>query len=552
MNLSDYCREVAWRLELNNDTGFRVAAYRKAASILETAGTCDYRELAGIGKSIAADLSQVLAVGTTDRLEKLRIGGPPATLIPMLGIRGIGTSKLMELHSQGISSLDELGAAIKTHQLRDPKLASSYYAYKAVSERFRADLAAAAFQPWLDTLHSTPGVVHADLVGSYKRSRPDLRDLDVLVTVQDPHTIVTVCRLLASLGLENLKRTDFRTAEFQLNIAGLRRTGNIHFCGRDEHGTAELYFTGSKQFGVNLSRYVEKHGGTLGPYVLSWKSKKHQFISEDDVFRTLGLPYVPPECRDNHLDPQSPVSSLVESVCGDFHCHTTASDGRDSVADMVKRAQSFGHCYLGVSDHTHSAGRGMHQPALLDHTAALRKLKSGGIRVLAGVEMDIKVDGSLDHDVSSLSNYDYVILSCHQDPTRDNAARLESAFKAVRARFLGLPLVLAHPTGRLIGTRPESDSDPIKVFQLCAQYNVALEINGQPSRVDLSDSLLMRAKRYRCKFLASSDAHSAEQLRYIEGAVQTGRRALLTDRDIINADPSSIEAWLDGADLRAT
>lgn len=548
----EFLNEMNFRLDLDPTADkFRKKAYATAADAIKEAGTLeDLSTIKGVGKSIKADIEDIIAGNVPARLEVMRQNGPPASVISLTKVRGVGPKGAIKLWHQGIDSLETLEKAIHDHRVVDSKLIASYYASITASDRVRRDYVAAAVNPILAWLNAHKLVTDAKCMGSFRRHRPDVRDVDVLVTVDKATNVAAIVKDLAKHLKVSVRTEGPRKSYMDLSVCGEMRNLDLNFCLKREEGCAVMHFTGSKDFNVACRKIAESKGMKLNQYcILDKKGKEVFFEAEADVFDFLDLPFVPPECRDSFMFQTPLVPSVIEEsdIVGDFHTHTIASDGMAKPEQLLKAAKDYGYNCLGISDHSKSSGRGMEEEHAVKRSRFLKAnaKKMPGVRMFSGVELDVKLDGTLDYSVASLKDFDYVILSTHNMHDRDIDVRMTKAVTAIRAVHPNLPLVWAHPTGRIIGSRIEASIDYGKIFKFMAMNKVAIEINGQPARLDLPSSKCITAKKMGCKFMLSSDCHTTS-LDLMNNAVMLARRALLTRSDIINASVASVKSWLQG------
>lgn len=550
----DYLAEMSFRLDLEKDASpFKKKAYNRALESLTAAGTLDgYADLAGVGPSIRTDIEEIIKTGTCKKLVEIRRSGPPASVMELLKIRNVGPKKALQLYESGIDSMQALQDAINSHRVIDPKLIASFYATITTHERIRRDHVENATRVVMEFLAAHKLVLHAERTGSFRRHRPDVRDIDILICVADlakaGDVVASLTRALKSKATSEGPRKSY----VNFVVAGEERMLDLNFCTEQEYGCALLHFTGSKDFNVACRNIALKRGFTLNQYSLESNSgsKARSFSSERDVLKFLGVDWVPPECRDHYLPGKSPafppVIEMTELV-GDFHVHTKSSDGSMTVAEVFKSAANLGYACVGISDHSQGSGNGMDQETACARSEKIKaKRKFGSVYGFSGVELDVRSNNVLDYDVASLVSFDYVILALHAQPELKTYDRLVAAVKAIRAKHPRLPLVWAHPTGRLIGSRPEADLDWGLALKFCAANKVVVEINGQPARLDLPDQKIVVGKRFGCKYLVSSDSHG-KQLTALDSATMIARRALLTRNDIVNSSVANVKSWLKGS-----
>jgi len=552
-----YLQEMSFRMELVGDT-FRCNAYTNALISLTNAGTMEgWEQFPGIGKSIRAEITQVLAGTVPDRLVPLRAGGPPASLMELLRVRGVGVRRALLLHSQGISSMADLERAIKTHTLADTGLVQAYYSMRVVTERVRLDHAQSVLEPILAGLETVPGVVSAIGTGSYRRGRPDVRDLDAVIVVDNMKAIGNACGFLSTkCGYVVDKSNDVlgrpTVARIQVMLPSqFTRPVTLNFCSRREAGCALAYFTGSKAYNQTWRALAKTKGLEFERFHAVSKRQLVHFDTEQALFDAIGVPLLSPELRDRGLDVQAPAPTCVtrQEILGDMHMHTKFSDGAASVADMYARAVQLGYTFIGISDHAGGVGTHVAQDAVAAYAVKVHEARNASCHIFAGLEVDVRKDRSL--VCSDATGLNYVFISCHADPEHDTLGRYQAALMALRQRHPKLALAVAHPSTRIIGARAEAQMDWTAFYEMCGTLNAAVEINGQPSRVDPDDGYISLGQSMGCKFILSSDAHSPQQLEpNMEVAVRQARRALLRREDVLNTTTTRMRHWLSGQDLR--
>ena len=556
----DFLKEMVFRLNLQTpiDTR-RVTSYSKAYEALKSAGTLEGVEhLAGIGKSMTTSFNELTQTGKCVKLEELRKlkGAPPPSVMELMKIRNVGPKRAMQLFTSGIKSMDDMQTAVKAHRINDPKLVEAYYAAISTLERVSWISVNHVVRPIVEYVNSLICVASAEFTGSFRRHRPDVRDVDVLVQVKDASKLSDSVRYVVRSVEKTFKAKiqmegGDRKAYLFVNVDGSERQLDLNFCTPEEYGCALVHFTGSKDFNVALRKIAEKNGYKLNQYSLvpNDGGKEKQFKTEEALFRFLDVPDVPPECRDAFLlkEPAFPPVIEMEEIIADLHIHTTKSDGSiKSIDQLTKNAAELGYKVVGVSDHSNGSGNGMQLDEAIEFSNKVKACRQlNGLHVLSGVELDVRANGELDYPIESLSQFHYVILALHTKPEHQVEHRLTTAIEKIRKAHPMLALAWAHPTGRLIGSRPEADVDWGKVFKFCSINRVAIEINGQPTRLDLPDNKVLVAKRLHCKFILSSDSHG-KKLMNLAWATMIARRALLRREDIVNASTKSLSNWLRG------
>ena len=548
---------VATLLELDQANPFRVRAYREAARVIAAeseslAARIDeengLEELPGIGKDLAQKIRELVRTGTTEVLEQLRKKFPPG-LIEITEVQGLGPKRVRAVYDQlGIKSRAELEAAAHAGRLRDlpgfgEKLEQKIIkALEASRQDVGRTLLAGAWsiaEEIAARLRKVPGVEQLELAGSFRRRRETIGDLDVLVVARNPKAVATAFvsdRSVAEVLGQGETKSSVRLA------SGLQV--DLRVVPAESYGAALLYFTGSKAHNIELRRIAIEKGLTLNEYGLLRGETPVAGRTEAEVYQALGLEWIPPELREAQDEIERArdgrLPHLIEEgdLCADLHIHTDRTDGQASLEDMVRACRSRGYAYCAITDHSkvfvmsHGFDAARVRQSAGEIEAVRRQVP--GIEVLHGIEVDIMADGTLDLDDETLALLDWVVISLH--------SRLDQPGPEVTARVLQAlehPAVTAmgHPSGRLIGTRPPAALDFEAIFERAVALGVAMEINAQPDRLDLSDVNARRARERGAAMVISTDAHSVRQLDQLRYGVFVARRAGLTKSDVLNTLP---------------
>ena len=544
--------------ELDGAIIHRVVAYRNAAkAIRETPEPVarmvrDGRvtDLPGVGATLEEKLTALLETGTIPAAEKLRATFPPG-VVEMTRLEGLGPKKARRLHAElGIDSLDALRAAATEGRIRELKgfgpkaetallAALDAHAERPAGTRVALPAALEAAERIVDGLRAVPAVARAEVAGSARRLADSVKDLDVVVAADDPAAVVTAFAALDVIGSCD------RGGEG--GARGLTQNGlavDLRIVPPATFGNLLQHFSGSKEHNVRLREMAVRRGLHVSEHGIldDATGETTRCATEEEVYARLGLPYVEPELREDRgeLDPGFDPPGLVtlEDLRGDLHCHTVASDGHGTIEEMARAAQALGHAYLAITDHSasHGFGNDVSPEALVRHIAAIHEVdeRLTGIRVLAGSEVNILPDGSLDYADDLLQQLDWVVASVHTS-FRMSAEKMTA--RIVRAVEHPLVDVIGHPTGRLIERRPGYEVDMAAVIDAAARTGTFLEINGQPDRRDLSDVHARAAAGAGVKLVLDSDAHRTTTLDRQRWAVATARRAWLTPDDVANTLP---------------
>jgi DNA polymerase (family 10) len=550
---------LATMLEIDGANPFRTRAYKEAARVLDAlpepvarlAGEAGALEaLPGIGKDLAQKIRDLLATGSTALYDEL-LKKYPLELVHLTDLQGLGAKRVRALHD-ALQIRDRAGleAAAKAGQLRElpgfgekleQKVLHSLSIAEQVSGRLLLANVWAIAHGLADRLRGVPGVTRVEVAGSFRRRRDTVGDLDLLVCGGTPEHVMdafTTHDRVAEVMARGATRSAVRLAD------GLQV--DLRLVPAESFGAALLYFTGSKEHNIELRRVANDQGLTLNEYGLAREADQQVVAgrTEKDIYRALGMDWIPPELREARgevaLAREGRLPRLIEQddIQGDLHMHTTRSDGRHTLAEMVRAAKERGYAYVAITEHSKSLAMagGFDEARVrrsVEEIAAVRR-EVPGIEVLHGLEVDILADGALDLDDEALELLDWVIVSLH--------SRLDQPAEAATARVLRAldhPAVcaMAHPTGRMIGMRPASPFDMERVLERAAERGVAMEINCQPDRMDLSDVHARLAREKGVRLVIDTDAHSMANLDYIRYGLFVARRAGLTKDDVLNTWP---------------
>jgi DNA polymerase (family 10) len=544
--------EVADLLEIQAANPFRVRAYRNAARTIRDlsqplAGMAEdkLQALDGIGKDLAGKITTILESGDLPLRQELR-GQVPAGLRDLLGVPGLGPKRALTLHQQlRITSLDNLRRAAEKHRIR--KLAGFGTKTEEKILQALADLGQTGRRVYLAEakvyadavmrhLKETPGLDQIALAGSFRRCKETVGDLDFLVTCRSAGPVMA--RLADYEGIAEVQ------ARGKTKMTVRLRNGlhlDLRVVPEVSYGAALQYFTGSQAHNILLRRRAQERGLKINEYGVFRGSRRVAGRTEEEVYKAVGLPWIPPELReargeiDLALKGRFPKLLEREDLRGDLHMHTTATDGRASLEEMVEAARTRGYAYIAITDHSKrvTMARGLDARRLRQQWKTIDKLagKVKGITILKGVELDILKDGTLDLPDDVLREADWVVASIHYDQNQPREQITRRLLKAIQNPYV---CAIGHPTGRLIGKRKGVDVDLEMVMKAAADCGCFLELNSQPSRLDLDDVALMAAKERGIPIVVDTDAHSVEELGFMEFGVNQARRAGLEAKDVAN------------------
>jgi DNA polymerase (family 10) len=543
--------------ELDGAIVHRVVAYRTAAkavreatvSVAELAQAGRATELAGIGKTLQEKIVTLLETGTIPSAERLRAKFPPG-LIDMTRLPGLGPKRARRLFDElGIDSLDALRKAAEGERLRTlkgfgPKFEESVLAAFAAgaAERPRPRVllhkALGVGELIVAALRDHPAAQRVELAGSVRRGVDSVRDLDVVASSDDPAALTAA---LAGLDpIESCERTGEAGARARTH-SGLGV--DLRVVAPRQFGNLVQHLTGSKQHNMALRDAAVRRGLHVSEYgVLDDATEQtHEFATEEEVYALLGLDYIEPELRENRGELEAAANGGLPELVkesqlrGDLHCHTVASDGRNTIEEMAHAAKGRGYEYLAITDHSASHGFGNHVDAdeLRRQIERVREVNAGmkGFRVLAGSEVNILPDGSLDYEDGLLAQLDWIVASVH---TAFSMAEDAMTGRIISAMEHPLVDVIGHPTGRLIERRPPYAVDMDALIAAAARTGTMLEINSNPDRRDLSDVHARAAARAGVPIVIDSDAHGTNTLGVVRWGVITARRAWLTAAAVAN------------------
>ncbi|MDQ6932285.1 MAG: DNA polymerase/3'-5' exonuclease PolX [Candidatus Eremiobacteraeota bacterium] len=547
--------EIRTLMELAGEPFFKYTAYERAASAIENAAPVaeliardDLRKLPGVGKSIAATVQELCEGGDSSYLTELHQKFPPS-IFEVLGVAGIGTKTAALLYERyGIASLADLEKAVDGGVLTGaPRMGKKsvenikrgILARKGRNSRTPLGEALPLAREIMDYLRKGPAVERLTCAGSVRRAEDTVGDIDIVCTAPSAQAVIAHFvgweRAHAVLGEGPTKASVWLSSGLQIDLRVLpdHLYGNLlqHFTGSREHNIQLREYAGRKGLSVSENGILEMHSG-----------RSIACRAEAEVYETLGMQYIPPELRSGigeikeALERGIPDLLKVTDVQGDFHMHSTWSDGNDTLDAMIAAAAARGYRYHAMSDHSVGRGNiGMRPEELRRQRKVISEIGDRyGIRTLCASEVDILADGRMDYSDEQLAELDIVIGSVHSGMSMTREAMTVRLIRACENRFVN---IIGHPTGRAIGSFSGYEFDYDAVFGAAARTGTALEIDGQLRRLDLPAPLASRAKKLGVTFTVDSDAHAVSQLPNVELAVSQARRAGLQKSDVLNAQP---------------
>ncbi|HVL15369.1 MAG TPA: DNA polymerase/3'-5' exonuclease PolX, partial [Gemmata sp.] len=490
--------------------------------------------------------------GRLPYLEDLR-ASVPAGLVQMLRLPGMGPKKVKALYDNlQIDTIDKLKAASEAGEVAKLKgfgqktqdrILSGIAFLDTVGNRVRIDLALPLGLALLEQIRAMPGVIRAELCGSLRRRRETAKDIDILASSKDAQPIMDAFVALPEVVQVVAHGPTKSSVVAAMRIYGEKVTLNadLRVIPDDQFAYGLVYFTGSKEHNIRLRQRAIDRGLSLNEYALANETKSIPAKTEADIYKALGLEWVPPEMREDtgeiELAEAKQLPTLIEAkdVRGVFHNHTTYSDGTASLEEMALAAKKLGLEYFGVGDHSQSLtiARGMPPGTVRKQWAEIDQVnaKLSGVTILKGIEVDILEDGSLDYKDELLAGFDYVVASVHT-----NFGMTEAEMTARVCKALAHPAVtmLGHATGRLLLRRDAYKINLDEVLKAAARHGKMIEINAQPSRLDLDWVHVKRAKAMGIPIVINPDAHSPGELALYQFGVDVARRGWLTKDDVFN------------------
>jgi len=514
--------EISEILKLKGED-FKSRAYFNAARRIERIDELrefyeknELEKIPGIGKNLAKKIIEYFETGKISYLEKIKKELPEG-IEELLKIPGVGPKTALFLYRElRIKSLEDLERAIESHEIRRVKTEklerNLERGLKILKTGKKRILLSEAFK----IVEKLSGIIkNFEVAGSFRRRKETIGDLDIILTEIEPNSL-----------------RDFQIlAKGEKKITAIYKNIHIDFriVKKEEYGASLQYFTGSKEHNIRLRRIAQKKGYKLNEYGL-FEGNRRVAITEEDIYKKLGMPWIPPELRENMGEIEAAMKNRLPEIVdlrdikGDLHIHTKWSDGLDSIENVVKKAKELNYEYIAITDHspTVPAGNGLSEEKLLKQWDILESYDN----VLKGVECDILKNGALAYEDRVLEKADFVIASVHMF-----VPKTETILKAMENENVD---AIGHPTGRFIGVTDGYDLDMEKIFEKATETNTALEINAYPKRLDLKDIYIRKAKEYGAKFVIGTDSHNVEEMDNFIFGVYNARRGWAEKKDILN------------------
>jgi DNA polymerase (family X) len=564
--IANVLNETADLMEINGDDTFRIRSYRRAAEAIESLDQPIWAmipepkkllEIPGIGKGMSAHLKELYETGRVgvhaELLEKYH-----PSMLELLKIQGLGPKTIALLWSahqvSDLEGVEKLARAGKLRELprmgekQEQKILKAIEGYRRISGRFSIDDADETAQKLSNHVAHLPGVDKVTPAGSLRRGRETVGDLDILITgkccLHEGQRNAVIEQIVSFPGILDVIARGENKVSFKLS-SGMQV--DVRLLPPESFGAALQYFTGSKSHNVALRQRALKLGYTLNEYglVKLEGEKRVAGKTEEEIYAKLGMDCPPPELRENNGEIEAAIEHrlprLIEQrdLQGDVHMHTVETDGKCTIEEMADAARARGYKYIAITDHSKNLAmaNGLDDKRALAHIKKIRKAseKAAGIRIFAGIEVDILADGSLDLSDSVLEEMDIVIASVHSAFNQEPQQMTDRLLKAIGNKHVS---VIGHPTGRLLLRRDAYQFDMEALLAAAADNKVAMELNAYPDRLDLCDRHLRMAKERGVKIVINTDSHHTSHLEKIKYGVLQARRAWLTKDDVLNSLPA--------------
>ena len=561
--------ETADLLEIDGQDVFRIRSYRRAAEAIDALPQQvrdliqepkRLLEVPGIGKGMLTNLQELFASGTIGVHAEMLAKYKPS-MLDLLKIQGLGPKTISLIWSayqvadvDGVEKLAQEGKIRilpRMGEKHEQKLLKAIESYRKLTGRFLISVAAETAEALAEHLAKFRGIEKVTPAGSLRRGRETVGDLDLLVTGKacetEPSRQQVMEHILLFPGLTDVIARGDNKISFHLRN---HMQVDVRLLAAESFGAALVYFTGSKSHNILLRQRALKMGFTLNEYGLVRLDDEKRVASktEEDIYATLKVDYIPPELRESLGEIEAaekhalPELITVEDLRGDVHMHTVETDGKNTIEEMAEAARERGYEYMAITDHSKNLAmaNGLDDARAVQHIARIREVdkklnaQRKSIRVLAGIEVDILADGSLDLSDSVLEQMDLVIASVHSHFNQEASEMTDRLLKAMSNQSVS---ILGHPTGRQLLRRDAYAMDMEAVLDAAARRKVAMELNSYPERLDLNDRHLRMAKERGVKIVINTDSHHTSHMAKIRYGVLQARRAWLTKDDVLNALP---------------
>lgn len=557
-DISGIFNRIADMLEIKGENPFRIRAYRRAALALESLGKGvaalsheQLLQIPGIGKDLAGKIEEYAKTGKIEAYEILKTEVPQG-VADLLDVPGIGPRTASMVYRElGVTSIDELERAAREHRLltlpgvkekTEQSILRGIETVRRYSERHPLGQLRPLAQGIRAFLMKNTPVAAIEVAGSIRRWKESVRDIDLICVSDEPAQVMR-----AFVRMPFVTRTALRGATKSSVVIEGGIQVDLRVVERKSYGAALAYFTGSTAHNIRLREIAVKAGLKMNEYGI-FREKDDRLMggaTEEEVYRVLGMPWIPPELREDRGEVEAALSGTLpalvglKDIRGDLHLHSNWSDGALNLDELISRSIEAGYAYALVTDHTRGLGvaRGMREDRLAEQVKQIAALnrRNRRFRLLAGAEVNILSDGSLDLAEGMLKRLDLVVASVHTGFSQPSAKMTGRIMKAMRNPFVS---IIGHISGRIIGARDSYAVNMDDILNSAAETGTALEINSNPYRLDVNDIYAKASKEKGISLVISTDAHDAGQFDYMEYGVAVARRGWLARKDVVNTLPA--------------
>lgn len=539
-------------MELKGENPFKISAFRKAAAALESDDRSlseieDFTKIPGIGKGTAAVIQEYIESGTSEVLEELE-KEVPSSLLPLLKLPGLGGKKVAKLYKElGVIDMETLKTACEENKVQalagfgkktEEKILEAIAQVGSRPERLPIAMVLPIAGEIEEKLSNIAEVIRFSRAGSLRRVRETVKDLDFIIATTEPAAVrerlLQFDNMIEVIASGDTKVSVRLQYEYDISI-------DFRLVKPEEFITTLHHFTGSKDHNVRMRQIAKDNGEKISEYGVEnlETGEVKTFETEEAFFAHFGLPFIPPEVREDgkeiELIQEYPNLIQFSDIQGDLHMHTTWSDGAFSIEEMVQACRARGYKFMAITDHSQylKVANGLTKERLREQGKEIERMneKYPDITILRGIEMDILPDATLDFDDEVLAELDYVIGAIHSSFSQDRETIMKRLRTALENKHVTM---IAHPTGRLLGRREGYDVDTDLLIELAKETNTVLELNANPNRLDLSAKLLKQAQDAGVKVAINTDAHTLEMLEDMETGVAAARKGWIQKDNVIN------------------
>ncbi len=552
--IADIFNRIADLLEIKGENPFRIRAYRRASQNLESLTINienlsheDLLNISGIGQDLAGKIEEYIKTGRVSTHEEL-IAEIPEGLLDLIAVPGLGpkTSRLLyeKLKIKNLDDLEKMAIGHKLSELPGIREKTEENILKGISmlKRGRERKPIGRVLPIaldiVENLKNNASVFRIDLAGSLRRWKDTIKDIDILAASEQPNEVMREFD-----SLPQIKEVLMRGPTKSSIVIKENLQVDLRVVKKESYGAALAYFTGSKEHNIRLRELAVKKGLKINEYGIFRESDDKRLGGEDegDIYKILGMPYIPPELREDNgeieaaLAGKLPELIALNDIKGDLHVHSRWSDGSHSFEDLADAAKKYGYSYIAITDHSKGLGiaGGLNEEQLLEQGKEIKAINKRlrGFRIIHGVEVDIRSDGTLDISNDVLKELDVVVASIHSGFKQSRQQLTKRIVSAMKNPYVS---IIAHPTGRLIGERDAYDVDMDEILTIAKKTGTAIEINAYPLRLDINDTYAKRAKEMGIPIVIATDTHVTNQFDYMRYGVSIARRGWLEKDDVLN------------------